>query len=185
MNATPTTRTRLSTPFPLALVCLLVPTLASDASAQSDAATVSATVTVQTNVITVAGIQDLSFGTHFASVGIVTHELPAVWQVETGGFAQNVDFVLTQLPSVLDNGEGDVVPLNYGPKSFAVPCGGVTIQADPAVGVQDCFLEPTLGPNVFLGLVIADDGTELIEADLSGATGGTYTGTLELTATLD
>jgi hypothetical protein len=42
-----------------------------------------------------------------------------------------------------------------------------------------------LGPNVFLGLVIADDGTELIEADLSGATGGTYTGTLELTATLD
>ena len=55
----------------LATAALFAPTLATKAAAQSDAGTVSASVTVQTDAITVTGAQDLLFGTHFATEGLV------------------------------------------------------------------------------------------------------------------
>jgi hypothetical protein len=171
-------------PIVFALAGLFMPMVASEAAAQSDAGTASATVTVNASAISVVGIADLDFGSHFATDGSVANETPALWSVDPGGTAVDVDLAMTQLPTLLDNGSGDQVPLTYGSTSLWAGCGTGPVRSDPAVGIVQCDLNPPGGGgNVALGL---DDGGagDLVEVDLTGAAGGTYTATLELTATI-
>lgn len=169
------------------LACLLVAAMPAVAFAQSDAGAVQATVTVLNEELAVTGLFDLEFGSHFASEGVVLNSEPAVWDVSTGSSAALVDLTMSQLPSFLDNGSGDLVPVTYGVNSLAALCsGGSLIQADPSVGIQSCLIESLEGGNVVLGNTFGNfPGTELVEVDLSSAVGGTYTATLELTATLN
>jgi hypothetical protein len=182
-----TDRCRLpSLPPLLAAAILLGPALATNAAAQSDAGTVNASVTVETDAITVTGVQDLLFGTHFATEGIVPNEQAAAWQIDVSTDPTNVDLALTVLPTELVHASlPDAVPLFYGPDSFSASCAGVLVTAEPVVGISSCDVSPGFG-FAFLG----DDptlllGTSPVEADLSAAPPGTYTATVELTATIN
>lgn len=169
------------------LAFLLVPTMPAVAVAQSDAGAVQATVTVLNEELAVTGLFDLEFGSHFASAGVVQATAAALWDVSTGSNPASVNLAMSQLPSFLDNGSGDLVPVTYGANSFAASCDGLIVQADPAAGIASCLVDPTEGGggNVVLGQAFGNfPGTEFVEVDLTSAVGGTYTATLELTATL-
>lgn len=188
MTIEPAARTTPSRSGMLIGAGLLAALMPSTLCAQSDAGTVAATVTVDAAALTVTGLQDLTFGIHFATDGIVLNETSAVWLVDTGGApGVSVDLVMTQLPSSLDNGAGDFVSLNYGANSFFTSCGGAPVQADPAVGITSCLIDAAApgGGNVAIGELLGLSPDEFVEVDLQGAVGGTYTGTMELTATVN
>jgi hypothetical protein len=174
-----------SMPALLAAAILLAPALATDAAAQSDAGTVNASVTVVTDDITVTGLQDLLFGTHFASEGVVEPEQAAAWQIDVSTDPTNVDLFFSLLPTELVDGGGFSVPLTYGFDSFVAQCGGIVVTAEPIVGISNCDVSPGFG-----AAVLGDDplfalGTEPITADVSAAAPGTYTATVELTAIIN
>lgn len=170
----------------LAATMLLAPFLVSEAAAQSDAGTVNASVTVETDAITVTGAQDLLFGTHFASEGAVIPEQAAAWQIDVSTSPTNVDLFFSILPTeLLDEALLVGLPLIYGLDSFAAQCAGIVVTADPAVGITNCDVEPGLG-----FAILGDDpslgiGSESIMVDLTGAPAGTYMATVELTATIN
>lgn len=173
-------------PLPSALLAaavLLTPALATEAAAQSDAGTVNATVTVQAEAISVTGVQDLVFGTHFASEGLVSNELPAVWQIDVSTDPTSVDLSFTLLPTeLLDDVFIEGVPLAYGPESFGAQCAGMLLPADPVVGLQNCDIMPGAG---FATLGDVTLGLDPVQVELSGATANEYSATIELTATVN
>lgn len=178
----------------LAAALLAAPLLASPAAAQSsDAATAPASVTVVSpavNVVWFGGT--LAFGSHFASEGFIQNTSAASWGVTVDDPTISVDYVLTQLPASLSDGAGNTVPLTYGIHSLSAICpnslgADQVFSADPAVGFSNC-LPVGSSANVFIGLDSGgafSDGSEFVEVDLTGAPAGTYTGTLELTATIN
>lgn len=179
------TRTRLSLSALLAAAVLFTPGLAREAAAQSDAGTVSATVTVEEDPILVTGVQDLAFGTHFPSEGVVENEVPAVWNIEVGANPTNVDLAFTALPGGLQGTiAGGFVPLSYGPNSFGAECGGVLVMADPGslAGIPGCDISPGAGVAVLGDQTL---GLDPVEVDLTGAGPNVYAGTIELTATIN
>jgi hypothetical protein len=187
MQTSPITHIPLRATAWLAAGLLGASTLASPLAAQtSDAATASAFVVVLAEGISVTTVSDLLFGEHFPSSGIVANENPAVWNVVTDNAPAIVDITVTQLPATLSSATGNEVPLTYGSHSFAVACTEGFVQADPSVGVLDCELAGATPGNVALGNQFGIfPGDESVEVDLTGAPAGTYTATLEVTATLD
>ena len=178
-------RTRLSLSALLAATVLITPGLAHEAAAQSDAGAVSATVTVEEEAILVTGVQDLEFGTHFPSEGVVENEVPAVWNIEVSTDPTNVDLTFTLLPGGLQGTlAGGFVPLSYGPSSFGAECGGVLITADPGslAGISGCDISPGAGMAVLGDPTL---GLDPVEVDLTGAGPNIYANTLELTATIN
>jgi hypothetical protein len=174
---------RVSLPALLASAALLAPALATDAAAQSDAGTVNASVTVETDAIIVTPIQDLTFGTHFASEGVVPNEQPAFWQIDVSTDPTNVDLALTVIPlELLHTSLPDGVPLFYGPDSFSALCAGIMTPGDPFVGIPNCEISPGAGVAELGDFTL---GFAPVEVDLSGAPPGTYTATVELTATIN
>lgn len=164
---------------------LLAPFLVPEAAAQSDAGTVNASVTVETDAITVTGGQDLLFGTHFASEGLVATEQAAAWQIDVSTDPTNVDLYFSVLPAELIDGSGHSVLLDWGPTSFVAQCAGILEMSDPALGISNCDISPGLG-----AAVLGDDptlglGTDPVTVDVSGAPPGVYTATLELTAVIN
>lgn len=186
METSPITRIPLRAAAWLAAGLLGASTLAAPVAAQtSDAATASATVVVLAAGISVTTVNDLDFGQHFPSSGIVPNSDPAIWNVVADELSPIVDVTVTQLPATLSNGTGDEVPLTYGSHSFAVACTEGFVQADPSVGVLNCELAGGTPGNVLLGNAFGNfPGSENVEVDLTDAPAGTYSGTLEVTATL-
>lgn len=174
---------RMSLSIRLAAAVLLASAGAREAVAQSDAGTVSASVTVETDAITVTGFQDLAFGTHFASEGVVQNEQPAVWQIDVSTDPTNVDLTFSLLPGGLQGTVvGGFVPLSYGPNSFGAECGGVLVTAYPGAGISGCEISPGAG------LAVLGDptlGLDPVEVDLTGAGPNVYANTIELTATVN
>lgn len=186
MRLRPSLLVRWSISATLALLCLAGP-FAPQAQAQSDAATASATVTVEEASISVTTIHDLEFGTHFPSSGFVISSAPARWEVDVAE-PLSVDLQLTQLPSFLTSEAGDQVPLSYGASSLSAACDGNPVGGDPAVGLLDCIVNPPVPGigNVALGnAAVAGDISDEVQVDLTGAPAGTYTATIELTATVN
>lgn len=170
-------------PALLAAAVLLAPAAATEAAAQSDAGTVNATVTVQAEAIAVTGVQDLAFGTHFASEGLVSNEQPAVWHIDVSTDPTSVDFSFTVLPTeLLDDVLLEGVPLVYGPDSFGAMCNGALVPAEPAAGIQNCQITPGAG---FATLGDETLGLAPVQVDLSGAPADVYSATIELTATVN
>ena len=168
---------RMSLSILLAAAVILATAGAREAVAQSDAGTVNASVTVESDAITVTGVQDLAFGTHFASEGVVQNEQPAVWQIDVSTDPTNVDLVLSILPAELAHETlPDGVFIYYDPDSFSAVCAGINTPGDPITGISGCDITPGIG--------IAELGGEfgMVNVDLSGAPPGTYTATVELTA---
>jgi len=168
---------RVSLPILLAAAVTLSMTWAPEAAAQSDAGTVNASVTVETDAISVTGVQDLAFGTHFASEGLVQNEQPAVWLIDVSTDPTNVDLMLSVLPLELVHASlPDGVLIYYDPDSFSAVCAGISTPSDPTLGISGCDITPGVGT--------AELGGEFgaVNVDLSGAPPGTYTATVELTA---
>ncbi|MGH7571099.1 MAG: hypothetical protein ACREMK_04555 [Gemmatimonadota bacterium] len=165
----------------------------------SDAGTINASVTVQDASVTVTPNQDLQFGTHFATEGSVQSEQYGNWFVQLDNTTTTLDYTITQLPAslVLTTNPDVFVPITYGANSLIAQCddgsGNQTLpMADPAVGISNCLPNGggTAGPgvgNVSIGLNLfaESDPTTLVTVDLTGAAAGTYTGTIELTATIN
>lgn len=153
----------------------------------SDADAVNASVTVVPE-INVAGLQDLLFGTHFASEGVVENEQDAEWFI-TGPPGTTVDLAFSILPATLADGVGNTVPVVYGTESMNVVCDDGTgntpnLFTDPAVGFTGCLLPSGGTALVELGLPGQTfDGAASV--DLTGAPSGTYTAVVELTATVN
>ena len=165
----------------------LTAVLSHPATAQiSDAGTVTASVTVESVPVSVTGLQDLFFGTHFASEGIVPNQSDGEWSVE-GPVDAVVDLSFSMLPFTLaDN--GNLVPVSYGSTSMAVWCddgaGNVTGQfVNPELGFNGCDLGAAGSVLVELGNGAGADGS--VTVDLTGAPNGTYTAIIELTATIN
>jgi hypothetical protein len=189
---------KASIPFAarLGAALLAAPLLASPAAAQSsDAATAPASVTVESPAVNVVWFgTSLTFGTHFASEGPIQNTNSASWGTTVDDATKSVDYVLTQLPTSLSDGAGNSVPLTYGIHSLSAQCinslgASQTFFADPTVGFSDCLpVGNGVNPNVWIGKDAGgtfSDGSEFVEVDLNGAPAGTYTGTLELTATIN
>lgn len=179
---------RLIRPSPSALLAaavLLTPALATEVEAQSDAGTVNATVTVQAEAISVTGTQDLAFGTHFASDGVVANEQGGAWGIDVSTDPTFVDLTLTLLPTQLSEPGGATVPLLYQPDSFGALCAGIFVTADPGLGISNCEISPGFGVAVLGEDTVAGVPAGPIHVDLSGATAGIYTATVELTATVN
>lgn len=175
--------TRLPLPTLLAALILLAPAVAPEAAAQSDAGTVNATVTVEAVAISVTGVSDLTFGTHFATEGTVPNEQAAVWAIDVSSDPTNVDLTLTLLPQFLIDGAGlNEVLVLYGPDSFGANCAGILVPADPFVGIQNCDISPGLG---FATLGDETLGLAPVQVDLTGAPAELYSATIELTATVN
>lgn len=180
MNQSSVACRRVSLPILLTAAVMLATVSAPEAAAQSDAGTVNASVTVETDAISVTGVQDLAFGTHFASEGLVQNEQPAVWQIDVINDPTNVDLTLTVLPlELLHSSLPDGVPLVYDPDAFSAVCGGINTPADPTLGISSCDVIPEIGMAELGGAFGA------VHADLSGVPPGTYTATVELTATVN
>lgn len=165
----------------------LVAAVSHPAAAQiSDAGTVTASVTVESVPVSVTGLQDLFFGTHFASEGIVQNQSDGEWSVE-GPVDAVVDLSFSMLPFTLaDN--GNLLPVSYGTTSMAVWCddgaGNITGQfVNPATGFNGCNLGAAGSVLVELGNGAGADGR--VTVDLTGAPNGTYTAIIELTATIN
>lgn len=183
MNRSTAGLTRRSLSALLVVAVLFAPAAATEAAAQSDAGTVNATVTVQAEAISVTGVQDLVFGTHFASEGVVANEQPAVWQIDVSTDPTSVDFSFTVLPTeLLDDVFIEGVPLAYGPESFGAQCAGILFPADPVVGLQNCDIIPGAG---FATLGDVTLGLDPVQVDLSSAIANEYSATIELTATIN
>jgi hypothetical protein len=165
----------------------LVAVIPQSAVAQiSDAGTVTASVTVESVPVSVTGLQDLAFGTHFASEGLVQNQADGEWSVE-GPIDASVDLSFSMLPSSLANNGNDVA-VSYGATSMGVWCddgaGNITGQfMDPASGFNGCLLGAAGSILVELGNGAGADGW--VTVDLTGAPDGTYTAIIELTATVN
>lgn len=181
-----TDRRSVSRSVLLVATMLLAPCLVPEATAQSDAGTVNATVTVESDAITVTGVQDLLFGTHFATEGVVEPEQAAIWQIDVSNDPTNVDLHFSILPTELLDGGGLIgLPLSYGVDSFVAQCGGILVTADPFIGISNCDVEVGFGAAALGDDPVIGFGTEPITVDLSAAPAGTYMATLELTATVN
>jgi hypothetical protein len=155
--------------------------LADQAAAQnSRSASIQASVMIEGLSITVVAVNDLLFGTHFASAGAVRQQQAGQWIVEANT-PSTVDLTISLLPSELSDGAGHSVPLSYGSQSLFAECVFDAIAvASPTVGIAAC---PISGPSeVLLGHSPSAEGSVVV--DLAGAPPGTYTATIELTATI-
>lgn len=147
---------------------------------------VTASVTVASTPVTVTGLQDLLFGTHFATEGVVTNEVDAEWGI-TGPEGSVVDIAFTALPGFLEDGVGNAVPVIYGATSLALWCddgaGNQTmVNHTPAQGTNLGCLLFNGGALVELGNGAGFDGN--VSVDLTDALDGTYTAVIELTVTI-
>jgi len=158
---------------------------ASPAAAQGSASgTVNASLTVVPE-ISVAGLQDLLFGSHFPSAGQVTAQ-DGEWAV-SGEAGTTVDLSFSILPTELSDGNGNTIALTYGTSSMGVWCddgaGNIVGQfVDPTAGFSNCLL-PAGSALVELGNGAGGDGN--VTALVDGAPVGTYTAVIELTAVVN
>ena len=162
-----------------------VPTVSS---AQSDSDVIQASLTVEPE-ITVAAFQDLLFGSHFPSEGLVQQVQSGIWSV-AGDPGTVVDLSFTILPTELLAVDGSLfpIPLTYDVESMAVQCyDGVSLQTiyvDPTVGIVGCSLSPSEPSGVAIGHVDTPDGA--VRADLTAdPPPGLYVATIELTAVVN
>lgn len=180
-------RSRLAVATVLTAMVFAAPV--SPAVAQdTDAATVSASVTVEATPVTVSGAQDLMFGTHFASEGVVENQSDGEWLID-GPAGSEISISFNSLPAVLEDDTGaNVVGLSYGNTSLALWCDDgtgniVMTSADPTIGSQTCLLPASGGVLIELGNGTGGDGK--VGVDLTDAPDGTYTALIELTATVN
>lgn len=168
---------------PMVFAAPVSPAVAQD----TDAATVNASVTVESPV-TVSGAQDLMFGTHFASEGVVENQSDGEWLID-GPAGSEISISFNSLPTVLEDDAGaNVVGLNYGNTSLSLWCDDgagniVMTSADPTIGSQTCLLPASGDVLIELGNGTGGDGK--VGVDLTDASDGTYTALIELTATVN
>lgn len=169
-----------------AATLLTAPTGPTSAQSATDAASINASVVV-TSGITVTPVADLDFGTHFASEGSVIEQTAGEWTID-GTQGTTVDLSFTQLPTTLGDGSGNTVPISYGTESFQWgTCNDATFYSGPPSGGATGCAIPTGGS---LPVQLGDPSSPTLTSrqvtiDLTGAPAGTYTGTIELTATVN
>lgn len=180
-------RSNLAVPAILTVLVLAAPV--SPAAAQiTDAATINASVTVESTPVTVSGVQDLTFGTHFASEGVVENQGDGEWLID-GPAGSEVYISFNNLPTVLEDDTGaNVVGLNYGSTSLSLWCddgagNNVMTSADPRFGQHPCLL--AANGNILIELGNGTGGDGKVSVDLTDAPDGTYTALIELTATVN
>ena len=174
------------TPLGVGTIVAALITVAPIAAQTTDSDQVTASVTVASDPVTVTGLQNLTFGTHFASEGLVTNEADAEWGI-TGPVGSVVDIALTTLPAFLEDGSGNTVPVTYGATSLALWCddgagNNTMVNHTPVQGVNIGCLLFNGGALAELGNGSGFDGN--VSIDLTGAPDGTYTAFIELTATI-
>ena len=166
----------------MALICIGV----SAAAAQTtSAASADATLTVVSTPVAVSPFSDLLFGTHFASDGLVADQQAAEFEIG-GPPGAVISLEFTMLPSALVDGGGHSVALSYGTTSLTVTCddgAGNVVPLSGSPGTAVCLM-PSSG-SALLQLGNGADVDGYVHVDLTGAPDGTYTGVIELTATIN
>lgn len=163
-------------------VAFLVVTATALCAQSPQSTDVTATVTIDP-FLSVVTANNIDFGSHFASVGVVATSAANFGEVNCTTDPGNAIDVSFALPAVLDRvGGGDPgVPITFGITSARLVDQGVAETSfDPAVGVTG-FVISTGTCQLDLGLPNLDPPNDVISVDLTGHASGTYTGTLTVT----
>jgi hypothetical protein len=179
--------TRIGSLLTIAALGLAAP-LAGQGSRSADA---TAQVVI-TPSFSLTKMQDLNFGSHFASDGVIEtgNANFAVWKVKVDPNTDvaDIQIAFTALPSQLTRVGGGDVPISYGTTSGSVGQGGTTgITFNPPTGLASGG--GNTGSNgiefdVRLGAPNGNGASDLVSVDLTGKPAGTYSATITLTITV-
>jgi len=165
------------------VLCALTAPLAAQSSTRSADASASVIITP---TLTLTKVQDLNFGSHFATEGVVQSSSTVFAQWNGTTDSQNSLSLTFTLPTFLQRvGNSQQVAIAYGTNSalYDNAGGGISIAFDPHTGL------PTTGSvvggaySVRLGTNFGQTG-QAVSIDLSGHGPGTYQGVITLTVTV-
>ncbi len=163
-----------------ALMVLAVTPLVGQASSRSADASASVTITP---VLTLTKTVDLSFGSHFASDGLVPSSGPARWDGSSDvGSHLSASFVLPTSLARIGNGDPGV-PITFGNESALFGTTGTSLFFNPASGLAD-FGPVASSGTYFVELGIGSAASQAASVNLTGHRPGVYQGVITLTITV-